>query len=332
MKPVPPVVRKELADQCGLDNAILRKLAGGQASSDGVIYKHGTNPVLMKVMVLPADDEIALMRMAERFQFAKYMGDNGVRLVYPKVLDDGALYASTQHEEELFVAYLMDYIPGANIRSENWRSRFYTDWGQLIGKMHRLSKDYPYWQHVPVKTSTGEEKHLFGWESEWASFYDWCKDKEVRQAFLQVKAYFESLPQDRDCYGFIHNDPHAENLLYDGKHLVLIDFDVANCHWFMTDIAITLQNTLFQVGGMYQYVQNRGKLMTHYSAFRRGYETENQLDDFWWKQIDNFIQYRRCMAFTFLYDWLGKDAHARNMWKSMIKLNPKVIHVPKKNV
>ncbi|MEE4195420.1 MAG: phosphotransferase [Anaerolineae bacterium] len=331
MKPVPAIVRKELAEQCGLDNAILRQLAGGQASSDGVIYKHGTDPVLMKVMALPANDELALLRLVERFQFARYMGNNGVRLVFPQAIEDGSLYVSYQHEEDLYVAYLMDYIPGANIRAENWRARFYTDWGQLIGKMHRLTKEYPIWQHATVQTSAGE-KQIFGWESEWVSFYDWCQDTDVRKAFLQVKAYFESLPQERDCYGFIHNDPHAENLLYDGKHLVLIDFDVANCHWFITDIAITLQNTLFQAGGLYQYVQDRRKVMTHYNAFREGYETENQLDEFWWQQIDHFIQYRRCMAFTFLYDWLGKDAHARNMWKSMIKLNPNVIHVPRKNV
>jgi Ser/Thr protein kinase RdoA (MazF antagonist) len=329
MKAVPSVVLKEIAQKCGLDHTILRKLAGGQASSDGVIYKHSLDPVLIKIMALPANDDVALARLVERFKFAKYMGDNGVRLVYPQVMGDGSLYQTVDHEEDCYIAYLMEYIPGANIRSENWRARFYTDWGQLIGKMHRLTKEYPIWQQATVLSGAGEKK-MFGWEQEWASFYDWCQDAEVKKAFLQVKAYFESLPQDRNCYGLIHNDPHAENLLYDGKHLVLIDFDVANCHWFMTDIAISMQNTLFQAGGMYEMVKNRNKVMTHYSSFRKGYEMENHLDEFWWNQIDNFIQYRRCMAFTFLYDWVGKDPHARNMWKSMIKINPKVINVPRR--
>lgn len=331
MKPVPPEVRQALAQQCGLEDTILRQLAGGQASSDGIIYKHGLNPILMKVMALPANDELAMARLTERFRFARYMGDHGVRLVAPKPMADGALYQTFDHEEDRYVAYLMDYITGANIRSENWRGRFYADWGQLIGKMHALTQHYPVWQHAAVQTREGA-RQILGWESEWASFYDWCNDTDVKKAFVQVKQQFEMLPQDRTDYGFIHNDPHSENLLYDGKHLILIDFDVANCHWFITDIAISLQNTLFETGGMYQYVQNRRKLMTHYEAFRKGYEQENHLDDFWWDQLDLFIQYRRCMAFTFLYDWLGKDAHARNMWKSMIKLNPKIFSSPRRDV
>lgn len=330
MKPVPSEVRKALAQQCGLDNNLLRKLAGGQASSDGVIYKHGLDPILMKVMVLSATDELAMARLVERFRFARYMEDHGVRLVAPNPMPDGSLYQYFDVGEERYIAYLMDYIPGANIRDENWRARFYTDWGQLIGKMHALTKHYPIWQHAVVQTSAGE-KQLFGWESEWASFYDWCYDADVKKAFMRVKEQFQTLPQDRDNYGFIHNDPHSENLLYDGKHLVLIDFDVANCHWFITDIAITLQNTMFKVGGLYQTVKDRRKLMTHYTAFRKGYEQENHLDEFWWNQLDLFIQYRRCMAFTFLYDWLKTDANARNMWKSMIQLNPKVIHLPRRD-
>lgn len=331
MKPVPPVVLKELAQKCGLDPTTLRKLAGGQASSDGVIYKHGLEPVLIKIMALPVDSELGMARLIERFRFAQFMGEKGVRLVFPRTMDDGSLYQFYDDEQDRYVAYLMDYIPGANIQEKNWRARFYTDWGQLIGKMHALTKTYPIWQNSIVQTDEGE-KQIFGWESEWASFYDWCQDADVKKAFLQVKAQMEQLPIERNSYGFIHNDPHAENLLYDGKHLVLIDFDVANCHWFITDIAISLQNTLFKAGGMFEMVKDRSRLMTHLNAFRQGYERENQLDEFWWDQLDLFIQYRRCMAFTFLYDWLGKDAHARNMWKSMIKINPKVINLPRRDV
>ena len=327
MKTVPPDVLKALAQSCGMDHTLLRKMAGGQASSDGVIYREGMGSILMKVMVVPANSELAMLRLMERFQFARMMGQNGVRIIYPQAMEDGSLYQTVDDGDDRYVAYLMEYVTGANIQDRNWSSRFYEDWGQLIGKMHAITQGYPIWQHATVKTSEGE-KQIFGWLSEWQSFYDWCQDGDVKKAFLQVREQFEALPVKRDSYGFIHNDPHSNNLLYDGKHLILIDFDVANCHWFMTDIAISLQNTLFKVGGMFEMVKNRGKVMGQLSAFRRGYEQENLLDEFWWQQIDLFIQYRRCMAFTTLYGWLKNDARARNMWKSMIKLNPNVINLP----
>jgi amicoumacin kinase len=53
-----------------------------------------------------------------------------------------------------------------------------------------------------------------------------------------MKDVLSQLPFTRDTYGFIHNDPHIQNILKKEERIILIDFDVANFHWFATDIAV----------------------------------------------------------------------------------------------
>ena len=322
---VPPKVLSKLAGKCGIDGRGLREMSGGREDSDGIIYRPDVDPVLMKVLALPATDETGLAKLVERFKIAQFMGKHGVRLVYPRPNPAGETHQSVIWEEHRFVAYLMDYISGANIRQENWRTRFFTDWGKLVGKMHAVTKDYPIWEHATIKTRSGN-KEVFGWQEEWSFFYDWCQDAEVKDAWLSIKERMERLPVNRDCYGFIHNDPHAENLLYDGKHLILIDFDVANCHWFMTDISIALQMTLFTTsGGMERPVNNRRAIPAFLNAFRKGYEEENRLDDFWWQQLDLFINYRRALLYTVMQGWISRNAEANARWKDMILTEPKIV-------
>ena len=74
----------------------------------------------------------------------------------------------------------------------------------------------------------------------------------------QIGRLLEDLPRTRDCFGFVHNDPHIFNLLADGDAITLLDFDVANHHWFVSDIAIACQSVLFSIsGGMERPVSDR---------------------------------------------------------------------------
>jgi amicoumacin kinase len=325
MKPVPPRVLAHLAKKCGLSTEQLRKIAGGHEYSDGVIYRAGDSPLLMKIMVMPYGDELALAKLVERFKFARLMGANGVNIVYPLAQDDDELYRTFIDGTDLYLAYLMDYIAGATILQSNWRDRFFIEWGRLVGKMHAVTQTYPIWQYAVVQTPHGKKK-VFGWQEEWDFFYDWCHDEEVRAAWRRIKDRLLQLPIERGSYGFIHNDPHAENLLYDGKHLVLLDFDVANCHWFAADISIAMQMTLFQSGGLEKPVQNQRAVQSFLSAFRKGYEEENLLDEFWWQQLDLFIHYRRTLLFCVMQDWMESNPTARNSWKRMILNPPPVVN------
>lgn len=130
----------------------------------------------------------------------------------------------------------------------------------------------------------------------------------------------------RDCFGFIHNDPHSGNILITPSHISLLDFDVANYFWFINNIAITLQSLLFnQTGGLNRPLASAEPLRQFLDEFMEGYRWENELDPFWLRQIDLSIAYRRILGFIVMQDWLAGKPSQRRTWKTMILEEPPVL-------
>ena len=122
-------------------------------------------------------------------------------------------------------------------------------------------------------------RSVLGWREDWLSFNDMCQNREVRNCWQSVRDRLEVLPVQRDCFGFIHNDPHAENILIIPNHIALVDFDVANYHLFINDIAITLHALLFkQTGGLNRPLVNATPLRRFLDGFMEGYSWVNNLD------------------------------------------------------
>jgi Ser/Thr protein kinase RdoA (MazF antagonist) len=151
-----------------------------------------------------------------------------------------------------------------------------------------------------------------------------------------MRRQLEALPVARDSFGFIHNDPHIQNILASGasgEQIVLLDFDVANCHWFINDIAIATQGLLFvKTGGLSRPLVDGAPLRVFLEAFMQGYETENHLDSFWLGQVNLFISYRRLLLFTVMQGWLGTKPDLRAAWKAMIMEEPSLVMEAKARV
>ena len=149
----------------------------------------------------------------------------------------------------------LEIVPGKTKKEDTWDAEFFRNWGQAIGMLHRLARQYHSWK-ASVDPASGEE--LLTWHEEWASFHSWCPDDEVKLKWVEIKQWLDALPITREVLGFIHNDPHIWNLLVDGDRITLLDSDVANHHWFINGIAIACQNILvFLSGGMSRPVHNR---------------------------------------------------------------------------
>jgi Ser/Thr protein kinase RdoA (MazF antagonist) len=159
---------------------------------------------------------------------------------------------------------------------------------------------------ISYDPDTGET--FLTWREEWQGFYDWCKDAEVKQKWVEIRLQLEQLPVTRQSFGFIHNDPHQYNLLADGDQITLLDFDVANHHWFANDLAIACQGLLFDVsGGIQRPVTDREALHTFVRLLLEGYSRENSLSPEWIERLDVFIAYRRILLFTVMQDWISSQ-------------------------
>jgi Ser/Thr protein kinase RdoA (MazF antagonist) len=263
------------------------------------------------------------VKLEERLKFVHFLGDRGAPIIHPLPRPDGSLYATHPEGKHLFVAYTYQKIEGGSARRMVWFDPILRPWGAAVGALHRLTQEYPTWQCSLVGDSG---QSVLGWREEWQGFYDWCQDQEVRACLQSIRERLEGLPVQRDAFGFIHNDPHVENILITPEHIVLLDFDVANYHWFINDIAISLQALLFkQTGGLDRPLASAEPLRHFLEGFMEGYEWENSLEPFWLGQIDLFIAYRRILLFIVMQDWLRKRPAQRRAWKAMILEEPPIL-------
>lgn len=119
------------------------------------------------------------------------------------------------------------------------------------------------------------------------------QEEAVTEKWVEIKEQLAVLPRDRKSFGFIHNDPHIWNLLDDGQRITLLDFDVANHHWFVNDIAIACQsNLIFLSGGMNGPVHHRDRLIGFLKHFKEGYARANQLAPEWWARPGGLRKHR----------------------------------------
>jgi len=325
MIPVPNAVLEALAVTYDTTAAQLAHFGGGNESSDGVVYAYpdGGTRRLLKIMAIPGEDRRrGRLCLDERLRFMRFLGEGGAQIAYPRLSPQGQVYEMVEEEDHLWVAYSMDIAPGKGPKQDAWDPVLFRNWGQAIGQLHLLTQEYPSWRGA-VDPETGET--FLTWKEEWQGFYEWCQDEQVREKWVEIREQLEALPVTRDAFGFIHNDPHIWNLCADEERVTILDFDVANHHWFMTDIAIACQNILiFVSGGLGAPVRDRDKLVAFLGYFMEGYERENHLSVEWLSRLDLFISYRRILMFIVMYGWLSSQPEHHAAWKEMILTCPEV--------
>jgi Ser/Thr protein kinase RdoA (MazF antagonist) len=326
MIPVPQSVLESLARSFGTRADDLTHFGGGREESDGVVYAYPYKDTrrLLKILVISVEDQRrGLLCLDERLQFAHFLGKNGARIAFPQPSPQDNLYETFAFEPHLWVGYCMDVAPGKIQKPYKWDTGFFRNWGQAIGMLHRLVQQYPSWP-ASVDPESGEE--FLTWREEWKVFHDWCQDDDVKQKWVEIKQHLDELPITRDVYGFIHNDPHSWNLLVDGDRITILDFDVANHHWFVNDIAIACQSVLFALsGGMDRPLHDQEKLLAFLDLFLEGYEREHHLSSEWLDRLDLFVAYRRILLHTVMHGWIQSKPDQRASWKQMILTQPRVI-------
>jgi Ser/Thr protein kinase RdoA (MazF antagonist) len=323
---VPESALESIAASYGVAANRLYHFGGGEESSDGIVYSYpyGDTQRLLKIMAIQKDNQrVGLLCFESRLEFMRYLGENGARIVFPQLSPRETLYETYLDEKYLWVGYSMEIASGRTPHDKTWDTELFRKWGATIGTLHRLTQEYPTWRAL-IDPETGEEN--LTWEQEWESFYNWIQDEEVKSKWVMIKKQLVELPVTRQSFGFIHNDPHIWNLLYDGTNITLLDFDVANHHWFANDIAIACQHVLiFLSGGMNGPVNDREKLMGFLRNFLIGYSRENQLSSECLKQLDLFVAYRRILMFTVMNDWIQSNSRLHDSWKRMILKQPEIV-------
>jgi Ser/Thr protein kinase RdoA (MazF antagonist) len=191
-------------------------------------------------------------------------------------------------------------------------------WGKLVGKLHRLAKDYS----PLTKEST---------RPIWSDYIPTIKEYLAEEPFALQRAKeivktIESLPKDKDCYGLIHYDIHQANfLINDHGDISLFDFDDSEYSWFVADIAVILFTVLW-------FIKLNGKksreefISDFLLKFLEGYNQENKLSNWWLNKIDVFLRMRHILLYAVMIreHKLNPTKWSRKIikeWKPMIENN-----------
>jgi Ser/Thr protein kinase RdoA (MazF antagonist) len=192
-----------------------------------------------------------------------------------------------------------EWAQGSIVTKEDFSPDLFKTWGEAIGKLHRLTKDYK-----PPSKTTGR---IQWFDDEYLDRSLIPADQEkVLERFDVLIDYFKDKPTARDSFGLIHQDVHKDNLFRDNGKLTVLDFDDSVYGFFVFDIANALG---FSIWDKTENMTNREFANFYLKHFMTGYERENQLDESWEDDLPRalklfeFIHYN---AFNMDYDLAGK--------------------------
>lgn len=278
-------------------------LAGGHEWSDGTIYQalHPEGTIMIKLV--PDANGHNIFCLKERLEYFDWLARNGIQTTKPLHSVNSEVLETVGDGDERCIARAWTKVPGEHIEDRHPRDLewFYSAWGQMLGKAHLLAKQHGQWEHSVRADQDG--RPLISWLREWELFYHWLQGSEVKRAWEGIREELERLPVCRDNFGFIHNDPHPGNILVSSAGLTLLDPEVANYHWFMTDLGICLNSEHSRIGHHSKHRDALSELPQYFlRPFMQGYHSQNRLPLDEYSRIRLFLRYRRFLMYAVFYE------------------------------
>ncbi len=317
MNPVPKTLPAMLAPHWHADPATLALFAGGRPESDGILFRftHAGGPAVLKIIEVDGKDPHALRISEERANLMAHLATHGVSM--PRLLPaaDGAASVVMKSEGRTFRAYVMEQVSGKLYHQTpvSARCAFIEGMGAVLGQMHAAAASYPLWEGLPA----GGDVHApLSWQNEMDFFHGWMHDDAARACWERLRVRLADLPQTRRTMGFIHNDPHPWNFLWLDGTLTVLDFDVANCHFLLNDLAIALFSLLMEQTNHFERPLDPIAAKEALAGLLRGYRRFHVPPEGWEAQLDLFLQYRRLLLLCAMSDGLGSvPPHLASMYR-----------------
>ncbi|MCL5995408.1 MAG: hypothetical protein M1546_05050 [Chloroflexi bacterium] len=135
-----------------VDRATLRHLGG----MDGAVYEYQSGCAaaadsgarILKFTPIAAEQ---LPTVRAKFDFVNYLGARGVGVAKPILSIHGELVEPLDAGEVFYAVTSAEKAPGQLAKnSREWGPALFEKWGQVIGQMHRLTKDYDSFRTWPA--------------------------------------------------------------------------------------------------------------------------------------------------------------------------------------
>lgn len=197
-----------------------------------------------------------------------------------------------------FMATAFTKAPGRHATTEDLTPALFEEWGKLLGKIHRLTKNY-----APSSPAVRRyEWHADPYYSRVAEILP-AEDAAVAAKINQFMAELRQLPTTPDSYGLIHTDAHLGNFFVDNGHITLFDFDDSAYMWFIHDLAMVIFYTVSRAPAGQSREEYAQFMWQHLWA---GYSQENQLTAEWVARLPLFLKLREMILYVAIYSAYGE--------------------------
>lgn len=281
-------ILNEVLSRYGIDKNNTKSL--GALESFVYEYKINKRSYILKITH-------SLRRSAEyikgEIDWLNYLANNGVSAARAFPSKNGNLVEIIDGEMPYFIAISYEKADGKLVTEDEWHSNLFSKWGQVIGKMHKLTKKYKI-KDISYKRQEWYEDDLLNVEK-----YLSLSQTKVIDKTLKLIERLKSLPKDKESYGLIHADLHHENFFIHNKEITVFDFDDIQYDWFINDIAIALYYAIWW-NPLKNYDKNEFA-KSFLKNFLEGYNKENTLDTYWIDKIPYFLKLRHIMVYIIFH-------------------------------
>jgi Ser/Thr protein kinase RdoA (MazF antagonist) len=165
--------------------------------------------------------------------------------------------------------------------------------GAISARMHRHAR---HWR-APAGFSRPrwDYEHTLGPRGHWGAWQDGLgigpqERSQLERLDATIAARLREYGRDEARFGLVHADIRLANLLIDGEHVRVIDFDDCGFSWYMYDFATTVS-----------FMEDHPRVPELRDAWVRGYRSVAELDSVTEAELETFVMLRRLL----LVAWIG---------------------------
>lgn len=227
-----------------------------------------------------------------KIEWIDYLSERGLTVSKAVPSVKGNLVEEIRAAEGCFLIIAYEKAPGSAITEEVWNESLFEKWGELLGRIHCVTKDY-------VLSSPRFKRQ------EWEEEEQLRADKYLRPDDVTIPLVEErmrklhALPRSRDTYGLVHADSHQRNFYLHGEDIYLFDFDDCSYTYFINDIGITLYYALcFPVN---KFEDKADYYKRFFRCFMKGYIRENTVSEEEISCLHEFIKLRHTLNYIIFH-------------------------------
>ncbi len=240
-----------------------------------------------------------------------FLVDNEVPAVKPVLSTNGEYVERVDIGDSYYNVVAFEKAEGENLdfyNPQSWSDTAIQSWGKNLGRLQSITKDYE-----PKST----RRYKFNLTPNYIRSLIPNETPETIEKVKHVFLQLDSLPTTKEGYGLVHSDLHAGNFFVKNNEVsAILDFDRACYKWFISEIAIAVYYPLYTTS-LRHNEEDQHKFANHFlPIFMKGYESENRLDDSWFRSLDLFVQVRDAVLFLYLPPTVKEEV--RNVYRRRI--------------